>query len=129
MWFGSSPSCEKELPRRSRVFTVRPSRSDSLTFCFTLLNDLAKAIKAFDGKKNHLYVSPLSATRRRRCLLRSVWVRSHASMAALCDLGSWLGRSWVSAMCFVASLTLLYGLLFVSCLLLSLFYFVLQDET
>ena len=21
MWFGSSPSCEKELPRRSRVFT------------------------------------------------------------------------------------------------------------
>ena len=22
MWFGSSPSCEKELPRRSRVFTV-----------------------------------------------------------------------------------------------------------
>ena len=23
MWFGSSPSCEKELPRRSRVFTLR----------------------------------------------------------------------------------------------------------
>ena len=22
MWFGSSPSCEKELPRRSRVFTL-----------------------------------------------------------------------------------------------------------
>jgi hypothetical protein len=22
VWFGSSPSCEKELPRRSRVFTV-----------------------------------------------------------------------------------------------------------
>ena len=21
VWFGSSPSCEKELPRRSRVFT------------------------------------------------------------------------------------------------------------
>ena len=27
MWFGSSPSCEKELPRRSRVFT-------SCGFCF-----------------------------------------------------------------------------------------------
>ena len=24
MWFGSSPSCEKELPRRSRVFTDTP---------------------------------------------------------------------------------------------------------
>ena len=23
VWFGSSPSCEKELPRRSRVFTKR----------------------------------------------------------------------------------------------------------
>ena len=23
MWFGSSPSCEKELPRRSRVFTEK----------------------------------------------------------------------------------------------------------
>jgi len=23
VWFGSSPSCEKELPRRSRVFTTQ----------------------------------------------------------------------------------------------------------
>jgi hypothetical protein len=26
VWFGSSPSCEKELPRRSRVFTIRASK-------------------------------------------------------------------------------------------------------
>ena len=26
MWFGSSPSCEKELPRRSRVFTSRANQ-------------------------------------------------------------------------------------------------------
>ena len=28
VWFGSSPSCEKELPRRSRVFTWQRSPSD-----------------------------------------------------------------------------------------------------
>ena len=48
------------------------------------------------------------------------------------SLGFWLGGSWVSAMCFVASLTLLYGHLFVSCLLFGLFLFwmaIVEDGT
>ena len=69
----------------------------------------------------------LVATRRRRCVPRSAWVRSYATGCALWSLGSWLEGSWVSALCFVASLTPQYGP-FCSCFLVC-FCFVFDGHT
>ena len=40
VWFGSSPSCEKELPRRSRVFTKQESRTTLWSGSFRAISRL-----------------------------------------------------------------------------------------
>ena len=144
-----------------------------------LLNDLAKAMKALDGKKMNaqevivaeltwtqhqsrvhvmircleknywadsecalsamataalftfVHVSPpvsplcvttLVATRRPRCLLRSVWMRCYASMAALCDLwdSGWVDPGFPQCALLLPSLFCM-AIFFVSCLLFGLF--------
>ena len=55
------------------------------------------------------FFTTLVATRRRRCLLRSVWVTLCLNGCSLWSRGSWLGESLVSALSFVASITLLPG--------------------
>ena len=60
---------------------------------------------------SHLFsfLTTLVATRRRRCLLRSAWVNVMPERLLSVISGILAGGSLVSALSFVASITLLYG--------------------
>ena len=75
VWFGSSPSCEKELPRRARVFTWKRSHEISIESprsCIKLQTlTLDRYPQTKDGSKTH-HVSKLNIFERffRTCQVR-----------------------------------------------------------
>ena len=50
MWFGSSPSCEKELPRRSRVFTQVADENSYITQQAARIVGLHNQFMMIDGR-------------------------------------------------------------------------------